>query len=305
MKIAARVAFSGRYQASVFHGDDLEPYFVSDWSDNIVTNNGLDLLGTGFVDYCWVGTDATPESATDTQITNAVRCASQGSDAAVGTQYSEEPYYGYCRTHYTWGIGAVQMTISEIGVGAASNNLFSRSLLKLLDGTPTTITLGGVDRLEVTYELRQYIDTTPVAYSMDVDGVTTTGVIQPAEIDNCHGWGTHTGQRVGTSHTFFYDGGSLGALTGSPSPGGNGAEGNGTLAAYVPGSHTLSYSATLLWSVGNKLSISAIRIGGDWFYFPDCNATGGTWQFSLDPPVAKTDTDDFRIEFEFSWERYE
>lgn len=296
------ISVEGFYNIQIFSGDSTEPRYDSGWFPNIVTDNGLDLLGTGFAVRCYVGTNGAVESATDTFITNPIGAGGYSSDH--GTVPAE--LYGWGRHHFTWGIGEVQGTISEIGVGDSSTNLFSRSRIKLLDGTPTTLTLGGVDRLEVTYELRQCINTAEVPYSMLVGSTAVSGIIKPSEIDSCNGWGAHIGQAVGTNHTLFYENGVLGDITGSPSPGGSGSHDGYLLvptAEYVPGSHVRGFRTYLRWSAGDFTNISAIRVGGDWFDWPDCNATGGTWQFSLSPGIAKTSYEDFYIEFEFSWGR--
>jgi hypothetical protein len=295
--------FEGRYQIQVFSGDSQEPRYVSDWFHNIITDRGLDYLGTGFTHYCFVGTSGAAESPTNTQITNPVG-SGQGYESGHGVV--PEELYGWGRSHYVWAIGAVQGTIVELGIGPAYNSLFSRALIKLLDGTPTTITLGGVDRLEITYELRQCINPADVPFSIMIGGTATRGVCRPSMISSCNGWGLHVGSAVGTSETLFYEGGALGAITASPSPGGSGSDDGYLLvptANYVPGSHVRGYRIYLRWSAGDFTNISAIRCGGDWWWWPDCHACGGTWQFSLSPPVAKTSYEDFYIEFEYTWGR--
>lgn len=303
--------FGGRYRLQVFHGDTDILLHDTGWFDNLITNNGMNLICTG-VGYgvAVVGSGNTAPQVTDTSLQSLLATSTGNPTMAFGVQTSVLPYYGWERRAYTFGIGAVQGTIAEVGMGASSGNLFSRALLTGLDGNTTTLTLGGIDRLVLTYEVRQYIDVDDHTYTIDINGVSTSSLTRPAVITGAglagrYYWSpsTYNGLFITSGGmTYAYYGGTapfVGPITGVPSGTGDMQSSYGN-SAYTPGSFYRDMYSVFDTTKGNK-TYTAYR------YFANSgngNGSGGAWQFSLEPAVVKTQYQNFRVDFRISWARY-
>lgn len=305
------VQFSGRYRLQVFHGDTDILLKDTGWFDNLITNNGMNLICTGIgYGVAVVGSGSVTPQFTDTSLQTLLATSSGTPTSAFGVQTSVEPYYGWERKTAVFGIGAIQGTIAEVGFGVSATNLFSRALLTDINGTPTTLTLGGIDRLTLTYEVRQYINITDNTYTIDVNGVSTSSLTRPAVISGAGGGGRYYWSpslyeglsMYGSYGIYAFYGGTtpfVGPITSSPSGTGDGCNSGGN-SAYVPGSYYRDMYGIFSTALGNK-TYTAIR------YLANSNqgnGNGGSWQFSLEPAVAKTQYQNFRIDFRISWARY-
>ena len=296
------VQFSGRYRLQVFHGDTDILLKDTGWFDNLITDNGLDLLGTGFPVNCYVGSDTAAPGESDTSILN-VLASSSSSAATYGVNYTVDPYYGWTQITFTFSIGAVQGTIGQVAVGGSATTLFSKAQLKTTGGTTTTLTLGGVDRLSLTYELRQCIYTSDVTGVIDINGVSYSYTGRPANISSSGAWGCRAGQAVGSqagsSYCYMHLGAtSLGAVTGIPD-GTSKSTVPAATSSYVSGSHRRDFAIGLATSEGNLTNINAFVIGVS----SAASTNGGTWQFLLSSGVDKTQYQNFRLEFAYTWGR--
>ncbi len=305
------VQFSGRYRLQVFHGDTDILLKDTGWFDNLITNNGMDLICTGLAyGYAFVGSGTATPAVTDTSLQTLLATSASNPTLAFGVQTSALPYYGWEQRVYTFGIGAIQGVVSEVGIGVSSGNLFSRALLTGTNGTTTTLTLGGVDRLALTYEIRQYIDVSDHTYTIDINGVSTSSLTRPAQINSIgnssrYFWSPSIYNGLGIASggmaQAYYGGTSpfVGAITGSPSGSSNSDLDRGN-AAYIPGSFYRDMYAVWNTTYGDKV-YTAMR-----FLMNSANGlgNGGGWQFSLEPSVTKTQYQNFRLDFRISWSRY-
>lgn len=302
------VQFSGRYRLQVFHGDTDILLQDTGWFDNLITNNGLDLLGLGFIETCYVGSDAGTPTEGDTSITSILATSSSSSVVGRDKQLSTAPYYSWEQTAFTFGIGAIVGTIHQVAVGASSTNLFSKALLTTTDGTPTTLTLGGIDRLVLTYELRQCISTADVTGNIDINGTTYAYTGRPCDLDYSAFWNISLGSPVGgydysSIKSITYLGATaLGTVLTRPNGTGVNSRNSGS-DNYVAG--TYRRSMWELWDTvnGNLTDMRAflvVRYNGSFSGDP---GNGGAWQFLLDAGVNKTQYQNFRLEWEYSWGR--
>ncbi len=180
--------FSGRYQfikhkadtdGNVIPGTD---EIVLPWFDNLITNAGLDFLGSSTSDnllFCQIGTGNTDPALTDTALATRV---SGTSDAGLGgaSGVSGDNTYLYRRVSRRFPAGTIHgVNLAEVGMAqTTSGTLFSRSLLKDALGATTTITLESDEVLDVVYELRCYLTVGDTTVTQDVDGVSTTVTIR-------------------------------------------------------------------------------------------------------------------------------
>lgn len=307
------VQFSGRYRLQVFHGDTDILLNDTGWFDNLITDNGLNLLGTGYSVNVYVGSDSAEPSYSDTSITGVLASVASGSFGGSGVQVSVEPYYGWTKRVFTFAIGAVQGTIRQVAIGSSSTNLLSKARLKTVAGVETELTLGGIDRLTLTYEFRQCIDTSDVSGSIDINGTTYNYTGRPAEIDQAIYWAPYLGARVGARRLDTYNYGTL--RTGSTALGTVFTNPNGTSVASTSGgtdayvNNTYTQTMWEIWDTtkGNLTGINAffmavlaIGTGNDGSY-----GMGGAWQFLLDASFDKTQYQNFRLEWAYTWGRCE
>lgn len=144
---------------------------AADWFKNLVTNNGLDFIGTASTDYlgaCQVGTGSTTPSNTDTALQSRVAGSSTINSEVYGTNNTVSPYYGWRRKTYRFVAGTLNnVNVSELGIAPTTTGpVFSRALVLDGGGSPTTITVLVDEVLDVIYEFRLYVPMSDVAGSI-------------------------------------------------------------------------------------------------------------------------------------------
>lgn len=149
---------------------------------NIITNYGMNriggqLSGVGIFGGCTVGTGTTPESVNDISIQSYLaRTDNFSSSPANAVGSTVEPYYAIRRATWRFPAGAVVGNISEVGVIAnyapPNYELWSRTLIKDSSGSPITITVLSDEVLDVYYEARVYLQSSPTTGTANILGST-------------------------------------------------------------------------------------------------------------------------------------
>lgn len=282
------------------------------WFSNLITNAGLDMLGgifpansegnNGVAPYrCSVGTSNTAPAFTDTTLGNSIGY-SPGLNAPIGSspKYNAgyaagSPGYLHAVGTFVFGLGAIVGNIAEIGTGIIPTStpsqlyLFSHALI-MSGGTPTTISVTSADQLEVTYDLRLYVDTTDTAWSLTISGTSYSGVIRRANLGTAN-------EQIVTSISggviSVYNG-SIGTVTAGPS--GTSDSVNISLGGYTSGSYSINLTGSFSTSQGNLSGgITALLVN---------TSTFGDWQLSVTPAIAKDSTKTLSLTFSVSWARY-
>lgn len=186
----------GRYQLTVRrHGEIVQQ---TPWFDNLILNQGLDILGLGGnngsperrpLQYCQVGTGTSTPNVSQLQLDSLLAGVGYTS-SSFSSVSSGAP--NYIRTHtifYSFAQGAVVGNVSEVGVGLTptAGNLFSRARVVDGGGNPTTIAITAIDQLTVTYALSIVPDVTQTNASVVISGVTYP---YTATICDANNWGT-------------------------------------------------------------------------------------------------------------------
>ena len=112
------------------------------------------------------GTGNSTPVVSQTILDNQTGVSSSGIETYGSTTSS--PYYGYKIFTFRFNQGIAAGNISEIGVGWSGTTplqLFSRTLIKDINGDPTTITVLADETLDVIYELRLYAPETDLIVS--------------------------------------------------------------------------------------------------------------------------------------------
>jgi hypothetical protein len=290
---------------------------LTDWFDNIITNDGLDRKGefSDFMDVCQVGFGFTFPIETNTSLDNMIAAVSWDSSMGFsdGTNVVNEPFYGRARRTYIFPSGAAQGQLSEVGISwntSASGPLFSRALILDELGQPTEVTVLSDEELIVLYELRLYRPSGDVVQEIEDSstGITHTLTIRPSRINrtvnqtnsfnDLSGWGglpvttAAISSSGGSQRPEVYNG-TIGSETSFPSGDSNNSNSTEN-EPYVMGSY--ERTVTVGWNANNgnlTNGISALRI-----------PTGiGEFQIQFDPPFDKTDTEIFDISFNLIWGR--
>lgn len=286
-----------------------EPRISTDWIENLITDGGLDRLGTGVCcTHCSVGTGNTAPANTDAALV-AFHASTSTITSTLNSAAGAAPYYGEMQLTYVFAQGAVVGNMAEVGVGwaAGGGSLFSRALIS------PTITVLALEVLTVIYMVRKYAPTADVTGSVTIAGVARTFTLRAANAtsgNTAEGWGglllsTSGGANAGgvalrneASRTGIAYGAAatLGAVTGIPvgASSSNFSGGSATNGAYVSGSY--QKDGTLVAGISEVNTPGGI---GAVVVFHSC----GAYQCSFSPVIEKDNTKTMSLTFRFSWAR--
>lgn len=270
---------------------------------NMILNKGLNEIGntqTGkeLINTCQVGSGSSAVAETDTQLGNKIATNTALTSTTNSVNKTVVPYYVQKVKKFEFAPGTIVGNISEVGVGwDTTTGLFSRSLIKDVNGNPTSLTILSDEYLYITYTLKMTIPDTDIPFSIDISGTTYTGVIRPSLID---GWGNYLGYVANTTTYLYFSAFTtavLGANTGLPS-GTESRANTKSRAAYINDSHYIDYNFTFAPNEGVFTNgIGSIRIWNSPF------GGQGDWQMSFNPPIMKTNQQTLSLTFRISWGR--
>lgn len=269
--------------------------------DNLITNNGLDLMGTSgsWLTVCVVGSGNAIPAYTDTSLQTYV--AGTGTIVyAAGSAQPSAPYYGTLTNTYQFSVGAFPSgaNLSEVGIAPndGGGNLFSRALILDGIGNPTTITILATEALNVTYQLRVYVPTA------DSTGTTDgySWIARASLATNQGYWGTSTnGSECLIIGTSGWTDASLQDVTGSIQGSELGGPTSTTFNTYTPGSYTNTSNSFWPLAYGNSTDgISGFQLS------VGRGNNLGLFQMSVSPPIMKDGTKTLAASFSVTWSRY-
>lgn len=162
--------------------------------DNLITNGGLDMIGTrrgrnNIITNVQVGTGSTTPAFTDTQLASWL--ATQSGPTPGYPQAGMVGSYHYRRWQWQFAQGAAAGNLTEVGIGmdgGSAGALWSRALILDGAGNPTTLTILSTEFLTITYELRNYPPTGDTTNTVTIDGVPTTITVRTAENTEAESW---------------------------------------------------------------------------------------------------------------------
>lgn len=271
---------------------------VAPWFPNLITNNGLDLLGGNYaVRYMSVGSGNTVPQETDTSLSSHIATVGHSGNSGVPGPVGADYVSGIWT--YVFPQGSAEGIIAELGAGASNGNtnLFSRALVRDPGGNPTTIVIEDIDILTVTYQVRCYLSQSDVVATVDgYNTITRTanGFYASRLAGSSTGWLAGAGPFFG-SNPFSVTNGDIGPWTGSPS--GSLSYGTGSMVSYVPGTHYVDLVGNLSITQGNVSG--GIRSA----VFGAPNAPQ-QHQIQFDPPIPKDNTKTLTVRSRMSWGRH-
>ena len=299
MNIAVNTKLSGEYNLVITKPDGTKT--ETGWFDNLILNQGLDRLGidSGQINYVQVGTGSTTPANTQTSLSVFLAGSSQLTTANSVINSGSPLYQTSYTFNFTFSVGAVSGSITEIGVGWGSSGatLFSRALIVDSNDVPVSVPITAEDQLSVYYKITVspvLTDTTgtlsiasiPYTYRVRVAQVGSFGV-QPFVFN-----GNFSKAFDATTYT---TGATLGTITGYP---GGAAATSLPAAALVPYVNGNYYrDATWTSSSAHTNPIQAILF--NWTQ----NSGYFAYQLYFDTPIPKSATNTFSIIMRFSWSR--
>lgn len=159
MSILTELKIGARFKAVVTDSKTNQVRQETDWTDNLVLDAGLNRMSQGtWINRCCVGIGTTEPLATDTGLTNFLAASASLITRIAGHNTSGEVYYSYVRLTYRFDIGVAKGTVSEAGLGWNNANLWNKVILKDSNGNPSPIIVLDDDYLDVTAEIRTYIN---------------------------------------------------------------------------------------------------------------------------------------------------
>jgi hypothetical protein len=333
-----RGSFGGEYRLEAFQGVEFPKgsgnvfefagtrRVCANWFENIVTDIGLDLYGTGTggLDYGHVGTGNTPESATDTALVAFVAGVEDASKtpAAQGTP----PYFGHQTVKYRFppNFGGGNININEVAVSTTvtTGNCTSRSLTKNSGGSPVSVPVLATEYLDLYYKRRNYpahiVEATgapdDLTGSIDISGTSYGYTLRPAMVTRGGsllvgtgaGWGTGLGKEYTTTSGFgvstswkgvaYDESAALGAVTSVISADENASETDEGEGTYTGD----SYARELWWQWDGDAANFDVGIGGLLL-----KTAMGAYQLLFDTPVTKIEAETFTYYHNFIWTRKE
>lgn len=190
MELQADVRLEGRY---VLTAGKIDGSGSRDLGfGNLITNNGLDMIGTeaNFMAYCQVGCGTAEPNITDTALTVFHKSTSLIQVQEVVTTSCTYPFIITRSKTFRFAAGVITSPISEVGVGSStsSGNLFSKALIKDVLGNPTTITLSADEYLDVTYFLDLTIRHEDKVSTLLLNGQEKTVTLRPYRLNFPNEW---------------------------------------------------------------------------------------------------------------------
>lgn len=262
---------------------------------NIVLDQGLELLGTsGALGFCAVGSGVSTPSKTDVGLeTELARTSNHPLEfrrALFGVNHEEG--YVWSRHVFRFEQGQVVGNVSEVGVGG-SNKLFNRALVRDSQGLFATVTVMEDETLDVTVELRSYLDTVARQYKVNISGTEYTLRTEPI----FEPFDTPFASAVFTRDAAGYSG-PIRSRTARPEGtvgGWTGPSANTTIKPYVPDSKEMVFEFYWGLSAGNSAPLRTVVIP----------TSVGNYQTEFDPVIPKTSDDVLGLTFKVTWDRYE
>jgi hypothetical protein len=297
MQIDVKLRVAGFFKLVATAADGTTERVLADWFENLITNGGLDQIGTTatWLSGCSVGSGNTAPANTDTQLAALIASSTDiiGSTSSV---LGVSPYYGSRINTYFYPVGVATGVLAEVGVGLSPTALFSRALIKDGNGNPTTVAVTAGESLTVFYEFRIYPPLADTTGSVTLGGVSYNYTVRAANAGAGNWAPAQLGDIAGGAQiTAFH--GAIGALTSAPT-GTSAVEDSGSDVAYTPGSLHIDRSSVWGGASANFSGISSLLC--------TCGQTNGAMgqiQVGLNNPIPKDSTHALTLTVRQSWVR--
>lgn len=263
---------------------------------NLVLDQGLELLGTHSpIEFCKVGSGVTTPQKSDLDLENTIATTSGTPENFKQpiSGFNADEGYVWTKAIFRYDQGQATGNISEVGVGG-DGKLFNRSLVKDSTGLFATVTVMEDETLDVTVEIRAYLDQESRTYNVMMSGINYTLRTEPlfeVGVPNLFVGGVYQYQPTG------YSSGITSRIS-RPSQSVSGFVGAGSTydtRGYVAGSKEKVFDCYWGLSAGNEAPSRT-------FVIP---TSIGSYQTEFSPTIPKTSDHILKLTFKISWDRYE
>lgn len=189
---SAPLGLSGEYTIKKYKVGFKEPIQVVGPFSNLITNWGLDAIGSASINssYIYVGTSTATPAFTDIQL-GAYLGRSDLDTGTPSVYHGGAPNYEYSSTFSKrFNPGAATGNLTEVGFGddgaltpTPLYKLFSRALIVDGVGSPVAITVLADEYLDVSFTIRAYPVLTDKTDVIDISGTSHTIVSRPVNIN--------------------------------------------------------------------------------------------------------------------------
>lgn len=273
------------------------PYFK-----NLVLNTGLDRMSVGtWIDRCCVGAGNSTPVSTQTSLDSFIGSSTTMQSVTNNMVTTSPPYY-FSRITWRFNTGVATGNLSEVGLGWSNTAMWNRSLIKDINGNPTTITIKSDEYLDVISEVRTYpTESGNGAFSLydKNDSLVSSHkfIYKPA-----FGFASNIQPIFNVVKpvdvTFAVFSGDIGAITGLPS--GSSSSDRKSVSHTNPSRRSCNAKVVLGLSNANFTHKSLYaEVGG----LLQANGTFG-YQFQIDPPITvKNNTREMEYNISLTWDR--
>ena len=336
--LSFHVAFEGHFDIDLI--DAKSGVVKNNWKfRNVITNQMMDAIGSaslfggGSVDTCLnrmrVGIGSAIPSGTDTNLQSPIGnfvTANGGFGDEQGFVSGSSPTgsFHFLRKTRLFDVGDASGSITEVGWFTPTNFLMVRALVRdSVTGAPTTIVKTDQEQLRVRYDLRMLPPTVTSSYQLVIGATTHSLTIYPNAITgsstsistwgffliNFGGFNWNSGfARAYTFSSISFAGGPW-DVSRAINLFNRGIQDTGSfITPYITGSYyregTHSFAATNTAINAYPSGIVALGISPTLSTFPSVpNDHNHAWIITVDPPIFKSDTQEFRLFTRFSWSR--
>lgn len=299
-EVGARMSMEGLYRLQVRRADGSLKRDTG-WFRNIITDGGLNRLGTGAAGgTCVIGTGTATPAATDSALQNLSASTTNINQYQMSNSGAPDYAHFWTRT-FRFALGALNGNYTEVGVGWATSSLFSRALILDGGGNPTTITVLADEQLDVIYQLRTYSPTTDWGGTYTIGGVSTDVVGRLSQAGGTFGGtgGPLSGSLDATVISGFGKSaytGDIGVITGLPSGTNNSVV---TAASATYSNNSLVRDTTVTGGLNEWNLSGGIRS----VHLPGSTAVAHSYQYQFTPKIAKDNTKTLALTFRIGWGR--
>lgn len=258
------------------------------WFDNLITDAGLDLIGTtdSYLGLASVGTGTTVAAISDTQLETPLATCTE-LFVSLGARFRKHTF--------AFAKGSVVGTVSEVGIGGFGTSLFSRALVP----SPQVFTKSHALELEYRLNVIPPEQDITIVLTFAPDTYTTSCRVRPAWINSSSGfaWGPSGNRAKFASGAILmptvYDC-LMGLRNGAPT-GASDSRDFLTEFLYTPGSHCIE--ALACWKPSSANFKQPIQSA---LFFTNGY---GAWQMEFNPTIAKSCQEVLKLRFNLCWNR--
>lgn len=307
MSACMNTAVGGRYRVEVSDATTGELKKDTGWFDNLITNQGLDYLGTmttgvSNITTCRVGSGTATPVVTDVGLQTPLNGTTYYTWFSNTFTQLPDNVRKFSTTYcYKFDAGAVVGTIREVTVGWGTNNVcaFSRSLLKDTAGNPIEVTVTANDLITIYYELSTYVTTVDTVSTVNIGGNSYTLTIRPLRVtsDMISSWASADASYPGGRALHYVVSANIGDMTwdSTSSIDYSADSATYTTANYVNG----SYERLITLNITNGAIVNVRAL-----YLVTSGICMGHWGFIFNTDVVKAANQKLDFTVKMKWGRY-